>query len=336
MNILNCMKTYKIKSYSDAWFAKELTQRDNFIYRFTPQDIDTLQLLLTEGMRDLETSSLESLLDSSYLSNFIKSSLGHQLESGTGVILLKGLSISNFSETQLSDSFVFISRLFGNIIPQGPSQQMTCRIEDLQLADKSKSRGFNTNSDFFFHNDSCDFTGMLCVRPAKYGGLSKIISSVAIHNTMLDFYPDLLRVLYNPFPIKCLNMETGSKVSYAMRPIFHPYNNSIICNFARPAINATQHLESCPKLTSMQIEALDVFEDLIENPKFCHSFLLESGDVLFLNNHRCLHSRTSFIDDPNRKRLLLRAWLSAKSYIDLPNVYKIKFSGARKTMSKLE
>lgn len=43
--------------------------------------------------------------------------------------------------------------------------------------------------------------------------------------------------------------------------------------------------------------------------------MLQPGDMQFLNNHVCLHSRTSYddFDEPDRKRHMLRLWLNNNS-----------------------
>ena len=41
---------------------------------------------------------------------------------------------------------------------------------------------------------------LLCLRRAKNGGLSTLVSSLAVHNVMAERRPDLLERLYQPFP----------------------------------------------------------------------------------------------------------------------------------------
>jgi Taurine catabolism dioxygenase TauD, TfdA family len=50
-----------------------------------------------------------------------------------------------------------------------------------------------------FHIDRCDVVALLCLRRAKSGGLSTIVSSMAVHNVMAERRPDLLNVLAQKF-----------------------------------------------------------------------------------------------------------------------------------------
>ena len=56
-----------------------------------------------------------------------------------------------------------------------------------------------TNQRQGFHCDGSDLVGLLCLKPAKTGGQSKIASSMAVYNQMLASRPDLVEVLRQPF-----------------------------------------------------------------------------------------------------------------------------------------
>ncbi|MEG4321035.1 MULTISPECIES: TauD/TfdA family dioxygenase [unclassified Microcoleus] len=50
-------------------------------------------------------------------------------------------------------------------------------------------------------------------------------------------------------------------------------------------------------------EKLQAFNDLIHRSRYSSSLLLDNGEAIFVDNHRMLHGRSSFLD---RNRLLLR------------------------------
>ena len=50
-------------------------------------------------------------------------------------------------------------------------------------------------------------------------------------------------------------------------------------------------------------EKLQAFNDLINRSRYCSSLLLNNGEAIFVDNHRMLHGRSSFLDS---NRLLLR------------------------------
>jgi alpha-ketoglutarate-dependent taurine dioxygenase len=65
-------------------------------------------------------------------------------------------------------------------------------------------------------------------------------------------------------------------------------------------------------LTIEQQNALDLLDSLLENKKYIINHHFESGQALFINNYRIAHGRSSFKDysDKNKKRLLLRTWIT--------------------------
>jgi hypothetical protein len=64
-------------------------------------------------------------------------------------------------------------------------------------------------------------------------------------------------------------------------------------------------------LSAVEVEAFDIVDGLIEELRLDIDF--ETGDMQFLNNYSIMHSRTAFEDypEPERKRHLLRVWLTA-------------------------
>ena len=54
-----------------------------------------------------------------------------------------------------------------------------------------------------------------------------------------------------------------------------------------------------------------MIDDVTKNEKLSLDYEMKSGDMVFFNNHRILHGRTSFedFDDQNLKRKLVRVWI---------------------------
>jgi len=54
------------------------------------------------------------------------------------------------------------------------------------------------------------------------------------------------------------------------------------------------------------------------------SFSMEPGDIQIGNNYSILHSRTKYNDhsEPERKRYLLRVWLSLREGRPLPEIFE--------------
>ena len=65
-------------------------------------------------------------------------------------------------------------------------------------------------------------------------------------------------------------------------------------------------------LTEQETAALDAFHAVAHRADVRTAFRLEAGEAVLINNLTVLHARTAFRDhdDPARRRLLLRLWLT--------------------------
>ena len=81
------------------------------------------------------------------------------------------------------------------------------------------------------------------------------------------------------------------------------------------------------KLSKRHVEALDLFDTLANDPALHLSMRLRPGDMQFVYNHAFLHDRTGFVDwaEPNKKRHLLRLWLSMPNDRKLPESFKQRY-----------
>ena len=82
--------------------------------------------------------------------------------------------------------------------------------------------------------------------------------------------------------------------------------------YKRRYITLAQRFEDVPRLTPLQTEALDLLDQLCNDPDMHLEFTMQTGDILLGNNYATLHSRTSYQDhdDPALRRHLLRVWLT--------------------------
>ena len=71
-----------------------------------------------------------------------------------------------------------------------------------------------------------------------------------------------------------------------------------------------------PRLSDAQRQALEVIEAVANDPAYHLDMTFEPGDVQWLKNAAILHSREAYEDwdDPDRKRHLLRLWLTAHDF----------------------
>lgn len=64
-------------------------------------------------------------------------------------------------------------------------------------------------------------------------------------------------------------------------------------------------------LAKVEIEALNLFDEIMQQEHLRLDMMMQPGDMQFANNYMILHSRSSFEDyeELDQRRKLLRLWL---------------------------
>jgi hypothetical protein len=184
-------------------------------------------------------------------------------------------------------------------------------------------RSYATAERQNFHIDRCDVAALLCLRRAKSGGLSTIVSSMAVHNVLAERRPDLLDRLYQPFPVDRRGEVPEGKAPFYEAPVFNGHAGYLSVLYSRLHIGSAQRFPEARRLTTKDIEALDMLTELAGDPDLRLDMNFMPGDIQFLHNHTILHARSAYEDWPEaqRKRHLLRLWLSLPGARPLPPVF---------------
>jgi hypothetical protein len=184
-------------------------------------------------------------------------------------------------------------------------------------------RSYATSERQNFHIDRSDVVALLCLRRAKSGGLSAIVSSMTVHNVMAARRPDLLERLYQPFPVDRRGEVPERKAPFYEAPVFNEHAGYLSVLYSRLHIGSSQRFPEARRLTAEDVEALDMFAELAGDAELRLDMSFMPGDIQFLHNHTILHARTAYEDWPEveRRRHLLRLWLSPPGARPLPPVF---------------
>src|SRR5216684_3156320 len=89
-----------------------------------------------------------------------------------------------------------------------------------------------------FHTDRTDVVGLLCVRQARAGGVSKLASTPAIHNAILAQRPELLDELFKDFWRSRFGEEGTTKETAYPLPIFGVRDGKFTSHYSLTFIDA--------------------------------------------------------------------------------------------------
>jgi hypothetical protein len=254
--------------------------------------------------------------------------ISEQLVRGLGFALMKRIPVERYSAQQSATMFYGVGAHLGNARMQNASGHVLGHVRDLNMhSNNSDVRIYQTNERQTFHTDSSDIVGLLCLTVAKKGGESLLVSGVTIFNEMLDARPDLVRLLFDPIATDRRGEIPEGMQPFFSIPVFSWEQDFLTVMYQRQYIDSAQRFDNALELTLKHIEALNMFDKLANDPGLNLSMQLESGDVQFVYNHGLLHDRTSFEDWPQieKRRHLLRLWLSAPNDRPLPDVFRERF-----------
>lgn len=289
-----------------AWKGGDLIENKTWIYELTPAEKNIIksavEVLKNKGLKspdfskdDFNIQEMEAGLER------IKS----ELEEGYGFILIRGLDENIYDEQDLTSIYYGIGLYLGWPVKQNPRGDLLGLVTNVGDLNDKKTRVYETNSYLPYHTDLSDVVGLLSIKKAKEGGLSSLVSAATIYNTILDEAPEYLETLYQPFYFAHLGEETPTP-----SPIFSYHNGKLSCRYLRQYIELGHEMKGIP-LSKKQIEAMDLFDEIMHRDEVKLDMMLQPGDIQFANNYMVLHSRTGFEDyeDMAERRKLIRLWL---------------------------
>jgi Taurine catabolism dioxygenase TauD, TfdA family len=172
------------------------------------------------------------------------------------------------------------------------------------------------------HMDPVDVVGLLCVRKAKRGGESGISSAMVVHNEILKTRPDLLEILYRGYRHHRRHAAGDAEKKLLTDhycPIFYKLEEETVCSMIPHVIEGAVE-EGLLEFTPVEAEALEYFKATAARSDIRLHMDLEPGDLQLLNNRAILHNRLDYEDypEPERRRLMLRLWLTMPEWGKLP------------------
>jgi alpha-ketoglutarate-dependent taurine dioxygenase len=314
---------------ASAWRGPQLAATDEWIVNLSREHVDELAHATTAAIaRGLDPARLTAL-------DFPLPALAAELDSlrdellhGRGFALLRGLPIERFTRRQAAALFMGLGAHLGHARSQNAKGHLLGHVCDLGLESSDPNvRIYQTHERQTFHTDSCDVVGLLCLREARSGGDSLLVSAATIFNEMRARRPDLLARLLRPMAHdRRGEVPTGMQPWFEL-PVFSWHAGELTVFYQRQYIDSAQRFPDAPRLTDYDVEALDLFDALANGPQLHLTMRLAPGDIQFVHNHTLLHDRTGFVDwpEPDRRRHLLRLWLACPGARELPPAFAARY-----------
>jgi hypothetical protein len=311
-----------------AWYGPDLAARGDWIEQLTETEIHEVDAAAER------LASAEFDIPSIRQHDFPLPTLGPRLRrilehvlTGRGFVLLRQLPVDRWSTRKTATAYFGLGTNLGTARSQNARGHVLGHVKDLGYSGSDPNvRIYQTSERQGYHTDSCDVVGLLCLQPAKAGGLSSLVSSVTIYNEMRRRRGDLVPCLFEPIETDRRGEVPEGQKPYFEIPVFNWYAGLLTTIYNRTYINSARRFVKAP-LAPQQKEALDLFDALANDSTLNLGMTLESGDVQLVHNHTLLHDRTAFEDwpEPERKRHLLRLWLAPPEARPLPPLFAQRY-----------
>lgn len=297
-----------------AWRGEDLARRDDWIVRLAPAEIAELDAALAAlrargvALADLRREDVALPRLAPALAAWRR-----ELTDGRGFLVVRGFPVERWGDDGASLVYWALGLHLGRPGAQNADGDLLGHVRDTgEDAGDPFVRRYRTAGDIAYHCDLADAVGLLCLRAARAGGASRLVSSVTVYDELVRRRPDLVPRLYEPFCLDRRNEQDDGGPRWV--PV-------IPCRHARGRLRTFYHSDyfrsaprhaDVPPFTAAERELLDLYEAIAAEPALRLDMQFTPGDLQLVSNHVVLHARTAYEDapDPARRRHLLRLWLT--------------------------
>lgn len=306
-----------------AWRASDVTG-DDWIIPIPPKalvELDQLAHLLTKYDGAVEAlSAADYALDAvTELMADVKQRLHH----GIGFAVLDRLPVERWGDPVTKAIGWILTSLLGPVVVQKADGTRLYEVKDSGASLGYGVRRSVTNLDQDFHTDggwlaqTPEVTTLVCLRPAKAGGLSRVASLATAHNELRERSPGSLARLYQDFWWDRQAEHAPEENKSSRHPVFAWRDGKLTVRHYADYIRKGYQLQG-EDLDDEGDAALTEMKAIVDTPENWIEFQLEQGQIEYVNNHLLAHSRTAFEDDDSEGgRYLLRLWNRRDGGIEL-------------------
>ncbi len=312
-----------------AWRAGDFREQAPWVVHLSDDETaDILDAVARVEDQDLDLTDISRDVFTLGPAARLLAGMFRELSEGVGVVQLRGLPVARLTRRQAAIAFIGLGTHFGSLSSQNAEGHMLGHVKDLgKDYDDPMARGYQTAAAMGFHTDPCDFVALMCVKTARSGGESRIVSSPALFNEMMARRPELAMELTRDFYFtRHGEIPPGEDPFYKM-PVAAFIDGYFSARGASAHVKKAQGLPGVPPFTAAQVEAIDMFQALADELAVDVPF--REGDIQILCNHVMLHTRRAFTDWPDQaeKRHLFRLWIQNPTVRPIPELVRQGFNG---------
>ncbi|MEX2449991.1 MAG: TauD/TfdA family dioxygenase [Rhodospirillales bacterium] len=318
---------------ASAWTAAEMRGRDDWIHVLSAAELADLDAALRgvqkRGLEMAQVTREEFPLP--VLAPFL-AELETEVRAGRGFCVVRGIPVERYTEEEVFMLTWGIGTHVGDKVSQNAYGDLLGHVFDHgHDPAETRTRGYQSRDRLRFHVDRADMTALLCLRKAKSGGLSQVVSSTSVHNKLLAEHPEYLPPLYDGVPY--INIEAVGDLHTWKEPAYSATDGYLSCTVRRNTVQKAID-SGAVAIGDFELEALHAFDAAAEDPELMLEMDLMPGDIQFVNNYTVMHGRSDFVDfeEPAKKRHMVRLWLRFFTPRPTAGYIQAQFNGIEKEL----
>jgi alpha-ketoglutarate-dependent taurine dioxygenase len=237
------------------------------------------------------------------------------LDEGVGFAIVDKLDTEKYSKHALTQIYWLLSSRIARPVAQAFDGRLLYDVRDTGKRTDVRVRGDLTNQELSWHSDygfnfAPPYLGLLVLRTAKEGGISKAGSLLNAHNELRKRDPSLMQRLYEPFFWNRQGEHAENEHPTHYHSMFQSDGVDVRARYNRSLIPVGYELEG-KTLDAKGRAAIDAISEILSEPENHVTFTLVAGQMQFVNNFKLAHLRSDYVDfdEPDRKRHLIRIFL---------------------------
>lgn len=300
-----------------AWVRNDIS-RDDWLLELPAPCLAELRAVLPQLSGDRPIESIDANRFDLPACRAFMGKVKIVLDDGVRFAVVDRLPMNELTEYQANALYWILSCFIARPVHQKLNGGMTYKVYDTGLKATAGSgvRPDQTNMDQYFHNDNSynttppEYVALLCVRPAKSGGISHVTSFYTVNNALLHAHRHVLPRLYRPFWYDRQREYAPGDPDVIFEPIFSFDGERLRARLGLFQIRSGYTMKNEP-IDPEGAAAIEALQKTFADGSLHFDFVMERGHVQFVNNREIGHRRTRFedFDDPAQKRLLQRLWL---------------------------
>jgi Taurine catabolism dioxygenase TauD, TfdA family len=254
----------------------------------------------------------------------LRRTAGPALDDFPGYVQIHGLGALTLEE--MEGAFTALSSLFGRLITQDREGTVVRRVEDrgTRIGEGARARYADSRFGGSLHTDGAELPqpvpgrfALLCVRQAPVGGELNLVHLSQLEERLTTGERERLR---RPFHFDRRGDQLPAEAPTVRKSVLFETGGRTCVTYLREYVEVGHRHPGTPPLTNADRASLDALDNALRAEELRLAIRMNAGEMAIFNNLQLLHGRTTFEDDPTRRRLLMRTWIQPDAAHDTQGV----------------